>query len=144
MKAKITNIQANGTYDSKFGMLYKQEYSFDDGTVLTANHKTEGSPFKPGDEIEYEIKGSNDYGQWGKVGKPDQFDGPLKNHVSKQFKDSSDAILYQVCLKEATQIVSIDGWGENVEMHDKLQLLSDIAYQLAFIGKDNIQKLKDK
>ena len=72
MIAKITHITGNGTYNSPHGMLYKQLYVFDDTVEVSANHKTEASPFKIGDEVEYEINGSNSYGAWGKVRRPDQ------------------------------------------------------------------------
>mgnify|MGYP003649835192 CR=1 FL=1 len=72
MIAKITHITGNGTYNSPHGMLYKQLYVFDDSVEVSANHKTEASPFKIGDEVEYEINGSNSYGAWGKVRRPDQ------------------------------------------------------------------------
>lgn len=67
--SKVKSVQANGTYDSNYGLLYKYEYEFEDGTVLTANHKSQ-NPFPVGEEIEYEVKGTNEYGSWGKVSKP--------------------------------------------------------------------------
>lgn len=70
MKTKVKSVQANGTYQNKFGLLYKFDYEFEDGKSLSANHKTQEGNFKPGDEVEYEIKGSNDYGSWGSVSKP--------------------------------------------------------------------------
>jgi len=70
--SKVKQVQGSGTYDSKFGLLYKFEYLMEDGTVLTANHKTADGNFKIGETVEYEIKGSNDYGSWGKVGKPQE------------------------------------------------------------------------
>jgi len=72
MIAKITHITGNGTYNSPHGMLYKQLYVFDDSVEVSANHKTEKSPFNIGDEVEYEINGSNSYGAWGKVRRPEQ------------------------------------------------------------------------
>ena len=71
MISKITQITPNGHYDSPHGRLFKQQYIFEDGAELSANHKTETSPFKVGEEVEYEIGGSNSYGSWGKVRRPD-------------------------------------------------------------------------
>ena len=71
MISKITHIAANGHYDSPHGRLFKQQYAFEDGAELSANHKTEASPFKVGDEVEYEVNGTNSYGAWGKVRRPD-------------------------------------------------------------------------
>tara|TARA_R110002167_G_scaffold68414_2_gene193050 strand:- start:6720 stop:7205 length:486 start_codon:yes stop_codon:yes gene_type:complete len=71
MIAKIKHITENGHYDSPHGRLYKQMYTFDDSVEVSANHKSEASPFKIGEEVEYEIGGSNSYGNWGRVRKPD-------------------------------------------------------------------------
>ena len=72
MIAKITQISANGHYDHPtHGRLFKQQYVFEDGEEVNANHKSEASPFQVGDAVEYEIKGSNSYGNWGSVRKPD-------------------------------------------------------------------------
>ena len=68
--SKVKNIQSNGTFESKHGLLYKFKYEFEDGTILNANHKTENSPFALGDEAEYTIKGEKDGYNWGGVSKP--------------------------------------------------------------------------
>ncbi len=71
MIAKITHITGNGHYDGQHGRLFKQLYVFDNDVEVSANHKTEESPFSIGDEVEYEIAGTNSYGSWGKVRRPD-------------------------------------------------------------------------
>jgi len=71
MIAKIKHITGNGHYDGQHGRLFKQLYVFDNDVELSANHKTADSPFSIGDEVEYEIAGTNSYGSWGKVRKPD-------------------------------------------------------------------------
>lgn len=69
-ESKIVNVQGAGTYQPAGSpMLYKFEYEFEDGTVLKANHKTERCPFKVGDTVEYEVRGSNAHGSWGAVRK---------------------------------------------------------------------------
>jgi flagellar hook assembly protein FlgD len=75
--SKVKTVTANGIFKSSFGVdidgvkgFYKFEYEFEDGQVLSAKHKTK-EPFKVGDDVEYEVKGTNDYGSWGKVGKPE-------------------------------------------------------------------------
>ncbi len=69
--SKIKSVTPNGTFDSKHGLLYKFEYEMEDGTSLTANHKDPFNVFGIGQEVEYEIKGTNDYGSWGSVKKPE-------------------------------------------------------------------------
>lgn len=96
--SKVKAVQANGTYESKFGLLYKYEYTMEDGTTLTANHKTEGGNFQVGEDVEYEVKGTNDYGSWGKVTRPSE-----DNYQAKTNAPMSDErqymIVLQSCLK---------------------------------------------
>lgn len=67
-QSKVTQVQGSGTWND----LYKFEYTFEDGTVLTAFHKTAEAPFKAGDLAEYEIRKENQYGKTGGVGKPQE------------------------------------------------------------------------
>ena len=75
--SKVKSVQANGTFESQYGAdigngkkgFFKFDYEFEDGTSLAANHKTKETPFPVGTEVEYTIKGSNDYGAYGKVSK---------------------------------------------------------------------------
>jgi len=72
MKGKIVHLTGNGHYDHpQHGRLFKHLYVFEDGQEMTANHKTEVSPFKEGDEVEFDVKGTNSYGSYGSVKKPD-------------------------------------------------------------------------
>lgn len=71
-KAKITNVVANGSYESKYGTMYKFNYTFDDGITLSSQHKDASKAFKIGDEVEYEVKGENTYGKYGSVQKPQE------------------------------------------------------------------------
>lgn len=66
--SKVKSVQGNGTYDSQYGTLYKFEYHLEDGATFTANHKTD-SPLPVGTEVDYEIKGTNEYGSYGKISK---------------------------------------------------------------------------
>lgn len=92
--ATITNIQGDGSYESQYGTLYKFEYQFNDGEMLTASHKTQACPFKIGDSVVYEIKGQNDYGKYGKVSKPQQ-NNFVRNKTSKeQNRSASFALAY--------------------------------------------------
>lgn len=112
--SKITDIKGAGTYESKFGLLYKFEYSFEDGQLLTANHKTENSPFNIGDEAQYTVKGSNDYGSWGSVSRPEDQQGTsFKGGGAKTFKADplkQASIEKQVALKEAINFHNVAGF----------------------------------
>lgn len=66
--SKVKAVQGAGTYDSQYGTLYKFDYTMEDGTTLSANHKSQ-NPLPVGTEVDYEIRGTNDYGSYGKVSK---------------------------------------------------------------------------
>jgi hypothetical protein len=67
--SKVKSVSANGTYEGQHGLLYKFNYVMEDGAELAANHKSQ-TPFPEGADIEYVIKGTNEYGSWGAVSKP--------------------------------------------------------------------------
>ena len=73
--SKVKGVQPSGSFDMEINgntvTLYKFEYVFEDGIVLTANHKTTTPPFPEGTEVEYEItKKHAEHGMSGKVKKP--------------------------------------------------------------------------
>lgn len=116
MLSEITQITPNGTFDSKHGTLYKFEYVFKDGAVLGANHKTQNSPFKVGDVAEYEIKGTNDYGSWGKVQKPDtgNFNGQQSTQTASVGSTPKDDVIGRLaCLKAAAEFYAQSSTSEN-------------------------------
>lgn len=81
--AKITNVVANGSYDSKYGTMYKFNYTFEDGVTISSQHKDASKAFNIGDEVEYNVKGENTYGKYGSVQKPqDQFQSKGKGQKS--------------------------------------------------------------
>ena len=126
--SKIKAIQGNGTFESKFGLMYKFEYVMEDGTLVNANHKTEQSPFKVGDTVEYEITNA-EYNN-GKVSKPQ--DNPTQSNGGF---NTSDSILYQVCLKGSMDYI----------IQHNLQFTPDninsLALEIAQSAKANIGKL---
>ena len=94
-QSKVKAVQPNGTWESQHGLFYKYEYTMEDGTVINAQHKSQ-TPFNTGELVEYEVKGTNDYGSWGKVGKPQE---QSNFRASNNSSSTSDSILFQVCLK---------------------------------------------
>lgn len=88
MVGKIKSIKPAGSFDSQHGTLYKSVYEFEDGTVLTANHKTEVSKYKAGDEVEYEV--TKDDPKWGKSGKVSS----INNFQKKGNNNASFALSY--------------------------------------------------
>lgn len=105
----VKAVTANGTYDSDYGVpynpedpnskkgFYKFEYEMSDGTILTANHKNT-VPFDIGAEVEYEIKGTNDYGSWGTVKKPENDSKTFKKSPDQQDSIEKQSVLRSVCI----------------------------------------------
>ena len=74
-QSKVKSVQASGTWNSKDGKLYyKFEYEMEDGKVMTASHTSE-KHLTIGEEVEYEITKTNEYGNYGKVYKVSTFNG---------------------------------------------------------------------
>ena len=59
-QSKIKSIQANGTWESRNGLMYKFEVELEDGTSGEVSAKTEDR-WKVGDEVEYTVTPS----KWG-------------------------------------------------------------------------------
>ena len=59
-KSKVTSAQPNGTWEGKFGLMYKSEISFENGDAGEYSSKTrEQDKFVVGQETEYEFIGGN-------------------------------------------------------------------------------------
>ena len=59
-KSKVKSIQANGTWEGKFGLMYKNEVLFENGDCGEYSSKTkEQEKFVVGQETEYEFIGGN-------------------------------------------------------------------------------------
>jgi len=69
-QSKIKTIQANGTYESQVGLLYKFNIELEDGSGGEVSAKTEDR-WKVGEEVEYEITPTK-YGDKMKLTKPGQ------------------------------------------------------------------------
>lgn len=117
MISKVKSVVPSGTYQSPNGLLYKFKYEMEDGNSLVANHKTEQSPFGAGSEVDYHIKGTNAYGSWGAVKKPEGDFSPqgTKSAPSpvKQYGKSpeeQDQIMRQSSLNRAVEVL-----GQNKE-----------------------------
>ena len=55
-KSKVTSVQNNGTWEGKFGMMYKFEVEFEDGNAGEYSSKSQDqNKFVIGEEMEYEF-----------------------------------------------------------------------------------------
>lgn len=128
-KSKVKSVQANGTYEhAQHGLFYKYEYVMEDNIVLTVNHKKQ-QPFPVGSEVEYEIKGSNDYGSWGSVSKPKE------NNFTPKFKYEADPKKQTIIVAQSSMTKAIDillsgvthvEFKDTIDFVDKTESLADL------------------
>lgn len=134
MKSKIKKVEkikpwGEGSMKTFFHLL-----EMENGDKIEIGKKKE---FKEGDELDYEITGE---GQEYNKAKTPQSD--FNSGSGKSF--DTDTSLYQTMVKEALNVVNIDGWDGKTEVKDKIEYISNIALQLAILGKKNIAILKTK
>ena len=103
--SKVKKVQPSGTYNHpKHGMFYTFHYEFEDGKELSANHKTEKS-FNPGDTVEYLIKGSNEYGNYGTVSKLQEQQRSTNTNQYKADPKKQTIIVAQSSMTKAIDIL---------------------------------------
>ncbi len=77
MRSKIKNIQGDGVLKNPNGVtlpngntgFYKFIYEFENTETLSVLHKSKTPLYKIGELVDYEIKGTNEHGSWGKINK---------------------------------------------------------------------------
>ena len=134
MISKVTAVQGAGTWESKYGLMYSFEYTFEDGVSLKANHKTEDGAFKIGDEVEYEITKVTEYGNNGKVSKPKE--QPFSNNKSFDPKQS----LYQSCLNGVMAHYT-EKYDPQYDDPFTAKGINDLAMEICKEALSNIEKL---
>ena len=111
MQNTVKEVTAkNETYQGPNGLLYKFQYTFEDGLELTANHQTKEAPFKPGDQVEVVVRGESQYGKYGAVKKLDSYQGNSgggKSYGGAKSKDQQDQIMRQSSLKAAVEALGL-------------------------------------
>ena len=130
----VKNVTGSGTYDNQYGTFFKFEYEMTDGTILSANHKTQ-NPFPIGSEVEYEVKGSNDYGAYGQVKKA-QAGNPGKSKSYEADPKKQVVIVAQSSMTKAIDIlisgvVSVEFTDMN-DFVNKAEALADLLMKKQF------------
>lgn len=139
MQSKIKSIQGAGTYENANGVdlgngkvgFFTFEYEFEEGVTLKANHKGQ-SPFKVGDEVEYEIKRSHEtYGNSGTVKKPDTGGGYSGGNKGGNNDKNQESIVLQVCAKIASAqfVEHSQHFGTPADINDYAKELATLLLQ---------------
>ena len=104
-KAKVTNVQANGTWEGQYGLMYKFEVTFDNGDTGQALSKTDNCKFVVGEEATYEYKG----GQYPKVKYVSEFQQNNDFRAKPKADNVQELIVKQNALTNATTFVCNNG-----------------------------------
>ena len=122
-KSKVKSVQANGTWEGKFGMMYKFEVAFDNGDVGEYSSKSkEQTKFVIDQEMEYEFID----GHFPKVKPVYQKPDFASNGVSGGYKKDDNVqkmIVKQSSLKSAVDYCS----GGNCSTSDVLRVAQEFV-----------------
>ena len=136
-KSKVNGVTANGTWDSKYGTLYKFEVSFENGDVGEYNSKTQDqNKFVQGKETDYSITSREYNGNTFYTIKPVQqqsFGGGYKKDPETDKKIARMSVL-----KVAGDLV-ING---DVQLHDLTKVATFLEHYVN-TGEDSMSKLYD-
>tara|TARA_R100000781_G_scaffold114465_2_gene85350 strand:- start:1176 stop:1586 length:411 start_codon:yes stop_codon:yes gene_type:complete len=104
-KSAVTNVQPNGTWDGKYGLMYKFDISFENGDTGSYLSKYENqTKFIVGQETEYEYTG----GEYPRV-KPHYVNPvPKTTSYSNSNTDKDLEIRFAVAFKAAIELCSND------------------------------------
>jgi len=107
--SKVKSVQANGTWEGTYGIMYKFEISFDNGDVGEYSSKNEDqNKFIQGQEIEYIFTGGN----YPKI-KP-VYTQPSPANFSNKSEETSLKIARQSSLKVACDLCIASGEIEDL------------------------------
>ena len=128
--SKVKSVQGSGTYENDYGTFYKFEYEMEDGTSLSANHKGQ-TPFPVGAEVEYEIRGTNEYGSYGAVKKGPNAPAPRSSRGGKSYEADPKKQVVIVAQSSMTKAIDLLMSGvvsvEFEDMNDFVQKAEDLA-----------------
>ena len=100
-KSIVTNVQSNGTWEGKFGLMYKFEVSFENGDTGEYLSKSESQDkFIVGNETEYQFKD----GQFPRVKPVSNFQP--KTSYSNSNSDTNKEIRFAVAFKGAIELAA--------------------------------------
>ena len=107
-KGIVTNVQANGTWEGKYGVMYKFEVSIGDDTGQYLSKSAEQNKFVVGQEVEYEFTG----GQYPKIKPASTFQQGGYTAPAKS-DNVQEMIVKQNSLTNATTFVCNNGGSPN-------------------------------
>jgi len=146
----VKTVVPKGSFENEYGalqdnselplhgkkLLYKFEYTMENGITLTANHKTNTSPFPAGSPVDYEVTKEDDkHGKSGKVKKPEQ----AQHSAPSDGGGNSDVQL--MIVRQSSLKVAFDLIHHNCIADDK-KVEATAVMQLADIFTEYVMKSK--
>tara|TARA_R100000329_G_C7483706_1_gene170390 strand:+ start:100 stop:510 length:411 start_codon:yes stop_codon:yes gene_type:complete len=131
-KGVVTQAQANGTWEGKFGVMYKHEITFDNGDSGEYSSKSQDqTKFVVGQETEYEFID----GKFPKIKPVNTFQ--QGNFTPKAKDDVQEYIVKQSSLKCATDFVIANG-GDVKSIIDTAEIFTNWVLKGEKPGSNNI------
>ncbi len=135
-EATITQITGNGTWESKYGVLYQFEVTFDDDVILRVNAKTETPPYKVGDKVTYTVTKESQYGKAGKIQK--ESSSGFSNSAPMS-PDRDAKIIRQTCIKASAELYKGSKWNAQQVIGT-----AEMLVQYCLTGEMPIKKEEDE
>lgn len=133
-KSKVNGVSPNGTWESKYGLMYKFEVSFENGDVGEYNSKTQDqTKFVNGQEADYSITSRDYNGNTFYTVKPVQAQQSFGGGGYKKDPETEKRIARMSVLKVASDLV-VNG---DVKLHD-LTKVAIILEQYVEKGTDTM------
>ena len=122
-KSKVKSVQANGTWEGKFGMMYKFEVEFENEDFGEYSSKTQDqTKFVVGEEMEYEFID----GHFPKVKPVYQKPDFVSNGVSGSYK--KDDTVQKLIVKQSSLKAAVDYCsGGNCSTSDVLKVAQEFS-----------------
>ena len=138
--SKVTQVAGSGTWEGKYGVMYKFEVAFENGDAGQYLSKSQDqTKFKVGQEANYTIEGKEFNGQTYYTVKPVMAQQPFQGGGGKPYQkdpETEKRITRMSVLKVAGDLV-ING---EVKLHDLTKVASFLE-QYVMTGEDTISKI---
>lgn len=124
--SKVKSVTGSGMYKD----FHSFEYTMEDGTILKANHKENAPRFPVGSVVDYEITFSNEYGNIGKLHKP-QEGSPSYGGGASRSNDNKNGIKIGHAVTNAVSLVCANGRGEYFDIKEAVKAYAKMIYQIS-------------
>jgi len=145
MKSKPTNIQANGTWESKFGLMYQFDIEMEDGNIgqysspKYTNKDSDDFPFKVGEERDYVFEAHE---KFPKIKLPKKDFQPSFQFNGKQDTSRELMITRQSSLARAVEVLTHN--TDKIKADDVIQLADKFTKWVMDIPKTPEIKVEPK